>query len=1495
MMHLKRKGWGKYLSIALTFAFILQCFGMVVPEPAQAATTQLTISKYAVDGTTVLERKTVDYHWLENPDNIDVLGDGVTHYYHQGPVFIDNPDQAQQELLRWNQAEDQNWDTKDMGAVKGNNVKDLCNLVGGMAAGDTLQIKASDGFKKSFAYENIYNYSAQEGPMVVSWYKDGKYPDTGYTDGMRLVWFAEATYKEGPTSIAGLPTGNYHVFGNWDWHEAADSQYWYYYNNQYPTTTGLSVQNISELKIYSNEPVPAASPVLTADASDNVVGQAIDISFSDDPDWRAAITDITINGSTLTSALYTVTAGNIHIAEGVFTAANNYTIAIKATGYSYASVSQSITALAAAPTAAFTADKTSGTVPLTVQFTDQSTNEPTAWEWDFNNDGTVDSTVQNPSYEYSAVGTYSVKLTTSNSAGTDEEVKTDYIAITEAPTMDILYEGTVNLTPDQTFNVTAYSSSTQYTVNETTPLGALQAAATAAGFTYVVTDKNYTSSGALLLDNIGNYPYVKGASKWYAYVNDVYKDGYNNAAGALNLIELVTGDKVEYYYAAGISNSSDLSAVKAAATAAVKTVAATGVAPTNWALQLSGARNETVNKAYFEQGLACLNSGHYVEWTDSDGNKWGGVPLWLLVAMVDDDPDVGDKHYNFNDELAAQDYEIKVIAGDGWSTTLSSADIARSDAYIVANTLNGEPLPLMTESGKDCWPLYLKGSAISGGQQVGNIVRIELSGLPETPAGWTLEMIGEVGDIITQAEFEEGLACTGSGHYQEWTDKDGKVWSGVPLWVLLGAVDDIETGSHWTFNDTLAADYTVKVSAPDFSRIFNGADVVGSNDYIVANKYDGAPLVGDSAPLRLVGKGVTKDDGSLGGSAVGNITSIEIPELQTPAAAPGSWNLTLNGKISDVISQAEFEAGLACPHSGHLVEWTDGGGNKWSGIPLWYLAGWVDDRQPHSYDFIRAVTGYKVLVKAGDGYSVDFESADISKNSNYIIANKCNGQPLTNSGPLRLVGTGVAKTDGTLSGKSVGNIVEIELTSFATGGGGTIPELHIVKYAEDGTTILAEETLDYVEMQSRFDVIGDGTTVYKYEGITNNAADIWDADQTYPGGFKIANAVKGTRIKDLVELVGGMGTGTDIVFKAKDGWETTLPYSSIYTDPSVQARQGDAILAWYADGKYVPDYADGMRLFFTPEDHVYGQWDMHETLSEPYWHYYYGDVMYPSCAGLSPKYITDIKVYSIPAQDWNLKLDGQDLGGLVKDISKTYFESALTCTMGANHKASYTDSENQVWEGMPLWFLAGFVDDADQHSDNAFNNALATAGYQVVITAKDGYSVTIDSADIIRNNNYIVANTLNGTTIPETDGNWPLRLVGSAVSGSTSIGQIESIKLLRSATDRPIYRVLPMADAAYTAGTTAAGISTMTVNAGVSGFKYFTANITPVTPNTGLETVVFTHLRNDSMLQINSTRADFDQVGTAQAGFNVQARDVIKVYIVDELTNAADHNPVIFQ
>lgn len=69
------------------------------------------------------------------------------------------------------------------------------------------------------------------------------------------------------------------------------------------------------------------------------------------------------------------------------------------------------------PVASFTMSPVSGFAPLSVTFTDTSTGSPTGWSWDFNGDGVIDSTAQNPTYVYSAPGLYSVTLVTNNASG----------------------------------------------------------------------------------------------------------------------------------------------------------------------------------------------------------------------------------------------------------------------------------------------------------------------------------------------------------------------------------------------------------------------------------------------------------------------------------------------------------------------------------------------------------------------------------------------------------------------------------------------------------------------------------------------------------------------------------------------------------------------------------------------------------------------------------------------------------------------------------------------------------------------------------------------------------------------------------------------------------------------------------------------------------------------------------------------------------------------
>jgi hypothetical protein len=57
-----------------------------------------------------------------------------------------------------------------------------------------------------------------------------------------------------------------------------------------------------------------------------------------------------------------------------------------------------------------------------VQLQDASSGNPTTWQWDFTNDGTFDSNLQNPQFDYPAAGTFATRLRVTNAAGSDEVV-----------------------------------------------------------------------------------------------------------------------------------------------------------------------------------------------------------------------------------------------------------------------------------------------------------------------------------------------------------------------------------------------------------------------------------------------------------------------------------------------------------------------------------------------------------------------------------------------------------------------------------------------------------------------------------------------------------------------------------------------------------------------------------------------------------------------------------------------------------------------------------------------------------------------------------------------------------------------------------------------------------------------------------------------------------------------------------------------------------------
>ena len=216
-------------SIRILVGLMLLLSVALVPAPLvrAAGTTSIHIVKYANDGVTVLDERTIDY--TEMQSQLPVQGDGVRTYYHQGPTFDEDN--------LWDPDETQNLKTK--GALQGTDLKDLCALVGGMSAGDTVQVTAFDGFNKTFDYANVYNPAPRQGKIVVAWYSDmdGYVPTWG--DGMMLTLFAETTNSAGQ-----------YVFGNEDMRQTLPENRWHYFDI-YPSSNGFTVKNINQIAIFS--------------------------------------------------------------------------------------------------------------------------------------------------------------------------------------------------------------------------------------------------------------------------------------------------------------------------------------------------------------------------------------------------------------------------------------------------------------------------------------------------------------------------------------------------------------------------------------------------------------------------------------------------------------------------------------------------------------------------------------------------------------------------------------------------------------------------------------------------------------------------------------------------------------------------------------------------------------------------------------------------------------------------------------------------------------------------------------------------------------------------------------------------------------------------------------------------------------------------------------------------------------------------------------------
>ncbi|RJQ18918.1 MAG: PKD domain-containing protein [Nitrospiraceae bacterium] len=179
-------------------------------------------------------------------------------------------------------------------------------------------------------------------------------------------------------------------------------------------------------------PLPSSPPVADPGGPyTGIEGQALTFngSASSDPDGIISLYEWDVNNDGIYDySSSSPTGSHIYAQQGIYTVALRVTDNFDKTDVATATVTVSDTA----PAAGFTGSPTSGAAPLAVNFTNTSTGYDLllTYAWDFDNNGTTDSTLPNPSYVYGSEGTYSVKLTVTDSDGSATSfASTNYVTV----------------------------------------------------------------------------------------------------------------------------------------------------------------------------------------------------------------------------------------------------------------------------------------------------------------------------------------------------------------------------------------------------------------------------------------------------------------------------------------------------------------------------------------------------------------------------------------------------------------------------------------------------------------------------------------------------------------------------------------------------------------------------------------------------------------------------------------------------------------------------------------------------------------------------------------------------------------------------------------------------------------------------------------------------------------------------------------------------------
>lgn len=274
-------------------------------------------------------------------------------------------------------------------------------------------------------------------------------------------------------------------------------------------------------------------------------------------------------------------------------------------------------------------------------------------------------------------------------------------------------------------------------------------------------------------------------------------------------------------------------------------------------------------------------------------------------------------------EMAGMDETngLNVVAEDGYSITFSYDQIMNG-TFIAYDPIKGDELKKPVEltamvayeiDGKALDPKQdgiLRLIVISdkldqvtdGHWAVKWVNKIEIKPLVME---WQLKAVGGIEDAYDRGTIESCSApqCHGAS----WTDDKAQEWVGVPLYILVGGVDDENTheGIAAYNTDLVEAGYTVDVISSDgYTVTFDAKRLLRNMNIIVAHKVNENPLDEKYFPLRLVGSDLQKNE--MAGMIAEIKVNVPVAESGAVANVPADQaTLAITGLVDQELSLNE--------------------------------------------------------------------------------------------------------------------------------------------------------------------------------------------------------------------------------------------------------------------------------------------------------------------------------------------------------------------------------------------------------------------------------------------------------------------------------------------------------------------------------------------------------------------------------------------------------------